>query len=68
MTATYGDRAGGAVPPLIAPALAATFGTAAIGDLPAVSGVLSLVAVLALPETAGRPFDATTPRSSVGLG
>lgn len=42
---------GGAIPPLLAPGLAASFGSIAIGVMMALMGVLSLVCVSALRET-----------------
>ncbi|MFB9907606.1 MFS transporter [Allokutzneria oryzae] len=45
---------GGAVPPLVATALQATYGSIAVGVLMSMYGVLALVCVLALPETRER--------------
>lgn len=45
---------GGAIPPLLAPALAASFGSIAIGVMLSFCGVLSLACTCALSETRGR--------------
>jgi len=47
---------GGAVPPLVAPILATSFGGIGIGLMLAGLGVLSLLCTLALPETRGVPL------------
>jgi hypothetical protein len=45
---------GGAIPPLLAPGLAASFGSIAIGVMLSICGVLSLAFTWALSETRGR--------------
>ncbi|OXM72752.1 MULTISPECIES: MFS transporter [Amycolatopsis] len=44
---------GGAIPPLVAPNLTASFGSIAVGVMLAVTGLISLVSTLALKETRG---------------
>ncbi|GAA4021579.1 MHS family MFS transporter [Allokutzneria multivorans] len=48
---------GGAVPPLVATALQASYGSIAVGALMAVYGVVSVACVLALPETRQRSLE-----------
>ena len=58
---------GGAIPPLLAPGLAASFGSIAIGVMLSVTAVLSLVCTYALAETRDRALeheqDASAPAS-----
>jgi MFS family permease len=49
-----GGILGGAVPPLIAPALSAAFGSIAVGAVIAALAVLSVTCTLAMTETVGR--------------
>ncbi|RZQ60161.1 MFS transporter [Amycolatopsis suaedae] len=53
---------GGAIPPLVAPGLAASFGSIAIGVMLSLTGVLSLVCVSALAETRDRALEHEQPR------
>ncbi|WP_210408080.1 MFS transporter [Allokutzneria sp. NRRL B-24872] len=48
---------GGAVPPLVATALQASYGSFAVGALMSVYGVVSVACVLALPETRARSLE-----------
>lgn len=48
---------GGAIPPLLAPGLAASFGSIAIGIMMALMGVLSLICVSALRETSNTALE-----------
>ncbi|SDG25625.1 hypothetical protein [Pseudonocardia oroxyli] len=48
--ATFAVGLGGAIPPLLAPGLAASFGSIAIGVMHSVTGVIALVCTLALRE------------------
>ncbi|GAA2535100.1 MFS transporter [Pseudonocardia hydrocarbonoxydans] len=48
---------GGAIPPLLAPGLAASFGSIAIGFMMALMGVLSLICVSALRETSNTALE-----------
>ncbi|MBN6040446.1 MFS transporter [Amycolatopsis sp. 195334CR] len=56
---------GGAIPPLVAPSLAASFGSIAIGVMLSLIGVLSLVCVSALAETRNRALEHERPRETV---
>ncbi|WP_020422188.1 MFS transporter [Amycolatopsis sp. ATCC 39116] len=49
---------GGAIPPLVAPGLTASFGSIAVGVMLAVTGLISLVSTLALKETRGTAMTA----------
>ncbi|MEV0198505.1 MFS transporter [Nonomuraea sp. NPDC050691] len=54
---SLGGVLGGAVPPLVATGLQAGGGSAAVGGYVGATAVLSLLCVLALPETRGRVLD-----------
>ncbi|MBN6051961.1 MHS family MFS transporter [Nonomuraea sp. RK-328] len=54
---SLGGVLGGAVPPLVATALQAGGGVAAVGGYVGATAVLSLLCLLALPETRGRALD-----------
>ncbi|MHA6796609.1 MFS transporter [Pseudonocardia bannensis] len=59
---------GGAIPPLLAPGLAASFGSIAIGVMLALTGVISLVCTYVLAETRGVDMaseEGRRPRSDV---
>jgi metabolite-proton symporter len=57
---------GGAIPPLLAPGLAASFGSIAIGVMLSLLAVLSLVCTYALRETLGRPLEHEHEHASPG--
>jgi metabolite-proton symporter len=52
---------GGAVPPLLAPALVGSYGSFAIGVMLSLIGLLSLICVTALPETRQRALEHEPP-------
>jgi metabolite-proton symporter len=58
---------GGAVPPLIAGTLSATYGSWSIGVMLAALMVVSLVCTYLLPETMGTTLRTSEPASSVGV-
>jgi MFS family permease len=62
-----GGILGGAVPPLVASALLSSFGGWAIGLMMAGLAALSLVCVLRLPETMGKPLTASPVRVAPAL-
>ena len=51
---TLGAIIGGALPPVVSPLLLASYGGWAVSVMMGALGLVSLVCVLALPETAGR--------------
>ncbi|MGH3683637.1 MAG: MFS transporter [Pseudonocardiaceae bacterium] len=61
-----GAIVGGAIPPLVAAPLAATFGSVAIGVMLCALSLLSLVCAAALPETKDRELPDTTLASDQG--
>ena len=52
---------GGAIPPLLAPGLVASYGSFAIGVMLSLIGLLSLICVTALPETRQRALEHEPP-------
>jgi MFS family permease len=66
LSLNIGGILGGAVPPMIAAALLASFGSWAIGAMMALCGLLSLVCTFLLPETMGKTLADNSLRKPAG--